>query len=844
MFFTSYSYAEEAKNTTQQQQIEFNISAQSLFNALTQLAKQADIQLSISNAAQEKMTGYEANSIDETLSLDDAVKRLLANTEFNYNLNAGKLSVEFIPPTAPEEDALKLDEVVIMGTREKEWIYSDPNTTTIISKEELERLPPLHAADMLAEAAGVFVAEDRSNSGIAVNIRGMQDFGRVNMSVDGARQNYQQTGHGVNGHAYVDPALIRQIQIEKGPTARVNGAGVIGGIVNFQTINASDVLGSKKKAGLMLNGTKGLGDLGNGYDYSGSVAGAFRVGGFDFLAALSQKKMNAYKGGSYGSYTQKQEGDYPKRVRDMVTSRTYQNLSSNFIKTGYDFSAISRLEFIYNRFMDDSNSKRGNSKANSTKITSDNYKLKYNYDEFSVAAKFTKTINNTHLNPKGVFSSFDVHYQTDTLGLSLDNANHFRFKNNEFNIYYGGEYHLDRTLPEAQQVKYELKANDFTSSFSGTTPKGDRALASLFGRFEWNYDDYIITSLGLRYDHYQLAGKTYYYLGNKRGELRTNFDSYCLTPKGQDSDICYTPLPVWGPVLANRNKGMLLPSFSVGVNVYAGVQPFITYAKGWRPLAITEALMYGLHLGNDGPPSSPNPFAKEEISNTWEVGLNLKFDGIFKDKDKFRAKLAAYENRVENYMVQGSIFYPSLKPGYFVDNKYYINTVTFVNIDKPLTYKGLEFEADYEYNWLYLKASISQTHLDYSSDYNPLVNDKNERFRSILKAAQGKEFIIMVKPPKYKVALNTEFRFLDKKLRFGVRGRYMSKNELAGGPQNQLTFNESLVFDIYQSYQYKSLTMRVSVENLFDRLYATPISLGGVNIAPGTTALFTMGLKI
>lgn len=827
-------------------QIDFHITATELTQALTQLAQQAQLKLTISPAAQNELIGYQADALNATLNSQEALKQLLADTPFKYKLIPliQTLSIDFQPPPELQEEIYALDDVTVIGVREKDWIYSDPNTTTIISKQELERIPPLHAADMLTEAAGVFVAEDRSNSGIAVNVRGMQDFGRVNMSIDGARQNYQQTGHGVNGHAYVDPALIRQIQIEKGPTASVNGAGVIGGIVNFKTINASDVLGARKKTGVLLNLTAPLGDLGNGYQYSGSAAGAFRLGGFDFLAALSKKEMKAYQGGNHGTYTQKHEGDYPERVRNMVLARTHQSLTSHFIKTGYDFSAISRLQFSYNRFMDDSKSKKGNNKANSSQITSDNYQLAYNHDELNLTAKFTRTVNDTRLNPKGMFSRFEVHYQTDTLGLSVDNASHFRLNEHEINLYYGAEHHLDRTLPEAQQIKYALKDGDFASSFSGTTPKGDRALSSVFSRLEFNYDDYLIASLGLRYDHYQMLGKTYYYLGPKRGELRTNYASYCLTPKGQDDDICYTQKAVWGPVIMHRNKGKLLPSFSLGVNLLTGVQPFITYAQGWRPPAITESLMYGLHLDNEGPPSAPNPYAKEEISNTWELGVNFKFNQILSSADKFRAKLAAYHNQVENYITLGSIFYRSIQGfGYVVDKKYYISTVTFVNLNNPLTYKGLELEADYEYNWLYLKASVSQTHLNYSSEYEPVVNDNNARFNQMLKSLLNKQYIIMVKPPKYKIALNTELRLHNRKLRIGLRGRYMSQNELAGGPQNELTFNESYVLDFYQSLEFKHVSLRFSVENLLDRLYATPISLGGVNIAPGSTALITVSAK-
>ena len=45
----------------------------------------------------------------------------------------------------------------------------------------------------------------------AINIRGLQDFGRVAVVVDGARQNYQRTGHFANGSFFLDPELVGEV---------------------------------------------------------------------------------------------------------------------------------------------------------------------------------------------------------------------------------------------------------------------------------------------------------------------------------------------------------------------------------------------------------------------------------------------------------------------------------------------------------------------------------------------------------------------------------------------------------------------------------------------------------
>ena len=86
---------------------------------------------------------------------------------------------------------------------------------------------------------GVTTQENQNDPGQAINIRGLQDFGRVNVLVDGARQNFQSTGHGANGVFYLDPELIGGVDITRGPVSTIYGSGAIGGVVAFRTRSAS-----------------------------------------------------------------------------------------------------------------------------------------------------------------------------------------------------------------------------------------------------------------------------------------------------------------------------------------------------------------------------------------------------------------------------------------------------------------------------------------------------------------------------------------------------------------------------------------------------------------------------
>ncbi len=112
----------------------------------------------------------------------------------------------------------------------------------------------------------------RENPGISVNIRGLQDQDRIGMMIDGARQNFQRSGHGSTQRTYVDTAFIREIDIEKSSTSGVGSLGTLGGFVNFRTLEVDDLIAPDRQWGTQINATTGT----NAYHFDGSAAAAVR----------------------------------------------------------------------------------------------------------------------------------------------------------------------------------------------------------------------------------------------------------------------------------------------------------------------------------------------------------------------------------------------------------------------------------------------------------------------------------------------------------------------------------------------------------------------------------------
>ena len=126
----------------------------------------------------------------------------LAVLEFALTLAAlaplvSSASAQEATPEAPGDDAaIDLDAITVTATKAGERVYD----SSVAIERHWSRAG--RNADPAEQHGRCLTADPQCDdpvcsgrSGHRVNVRGLQDFGRVNVLVDGARQNFQREGH-------------------------------------------------------------------------------------------------------------------------------------------------------------------------------------------------------------------------------------------------------------------------------------------------------------------------------------------------------------------------------------------------------------------------------------------------------------------------------------------------------------------------------------------------------------------------------------------------------------------------------------------------------------------------
>ena len=208
---------------------------------------------------------------------------------------AGCMSALAMMSGAAIAQGIPLDGIVVTSTKTPEAAIDALSGTSVISKEQLDQqFQADKASTFLMTLPGVTKSETARDTATAINLRGLQDFGRVNVLIDGARQNFQRTGHNADGLFYIDPEMIKRVDITRGPSATIYGSGAIGGVAAFDVIDADDILRPGEMSAVRTRtrySTNGDGRLASG-------TGAVKVGNFDVVGQLNGRWSNEYEDGS------------------------------------------------------------------------------------------------------------------------------------------------------------------------------------------------------------------------------------------------------------------------------------------------------------------------------------------------------------------------------------------------------------------------------------------------------------------------------------------------------------------------------------------------------------------
>lgn len=683
---------------------------------------------------------HRLSSLSSALRLGISCAALLAALPAAAQTAPGANSAQSSTP-APGSAATEEVLPTVQVQAENELV-GDPYATpaSVSSVNLLNGMGPATRLDtVLRSLPGTFTEQSTSNPGLAINIRGFQGFGRVNTMIDGVRQNFRFVGHEASGFTYVDPQLLAGIDVARGAVSTAGGAGALAGVANLRTLGVDDILKDGKNWGAMANVTWGS----NGVGWKEMFAGAARLNDRVSVAgAIANTSSHDYENGD-----------------GITVPHTSQDLTSGLLKSDIQLTDDSRLKLgwvSYNNFFF----------ANSAdqQITNNSFTANYAWDP-------DNALIDLHVN--GYYNDTEMAYlptarttssyrgrviEDEGWGFDVSNTSTFGVGEVGVSSVNGVEYFYD-------DVTTSNTLNP--SLYGGVNPSGTSSIGGVFSETTFSYSivDLIV---GLRYDFYTLNGSGY-----------------------ENSAGGAVPIGAW---TVDQSDGRFDPKVTLAVRPFDWLQPYVTYAETMRAPTASETMVGGEHPGGTGSYSA-NPYLEPEISKGWEVGVNIRADGLLTPRDSLRLKLDYFRNDIENYIVTCR------------NTQYY-----FCNVEGTSTVSGVEMEASYD-------AGLAYTTLSYTHNENDL-------------PAQTMGFGTNQYLPDDIFVMEAGLRFLDERLTIGGRWSYYSQS-------TQITYGSRFtgaisatpspsynIVDAFGSYKINdNLTFQIDATNLLNEAYTPALSI-------------------
>ncbi|MDH2269526.1 TonB-dependent hemoglobin/transferrin/lactoferrin family receptor [Serratia marcescens] len=560
---------------------------------------------------------------------------------------------------APAKKAKAADETMtVVATGNQRSSFEAPMMVTVIEGNSPESQTAGTAADMLRRVPGITVTGSGRSNGQDLMMRGYDRRGVLTL-VDGIRQG-TDTGH-ING-TFLDPALVKRIEVVRGPSALLYGSGALGGVVSYETVDAADLLLPGHDRGFRVYGTAASGDhsLGMGASAYG------KTDNLDGLLSFGTRDVgNLRQGNGF----------------DAPNDETISNvLAKGTWKIDDNQSLSGNLRYYNNNAQEPKNpqtpaSSSGNLMTDRSTIQRDaalSYKLKpAGQDWLDAEAKvyYSDVKINAHAN-----GSEDEARKQTTKGAKLENRTRL----------FADTFASHLLTYGTEAYKQEQTPGGATESF----PQAKINFASGWLQDEITLRDLPVTLLaGTRYDNYK---------GSSDGYADVDADKW--SSRGA---VSITPTD-WLMLFGSYSQAFRAPTMG---EMYNDAKHFSI------PMGPTTITNYWV----------PNPNLKPETNETQEYGFGLRFDDLMLADDSLQFKASYFDTKAKDYITTDV----TMELGRGPRGPYCISCTTFsTNIDRAkiwgwdatLSYKTPWFGWDLAYNRTRGK---NETTGDWLSSINP-----------------------------------------------------------------------------------------------------------------------------
>ncbi|OAI91418.1 TonB-dependent receptor [Pseudomonas putida] len=678
--------------------VQLQLPAQSLATSLSQVAQQAKVPLLFD---ENLLRNVSAPAINGEFSAEEAITRLLARSRFTL-VKVGNTFVvrpresETTPP-GNDNTSLQLGALSIVGDGQQVTPATVGRST--LTQRDIDREQANNVPTLLSTLPGVEMAGSMLPGGQKINIWGMGDAEDIQLTVDGATktgfERYQQ------GTMFIEPELIKHIEVEKGPHSPFVGNGGLGGSVNMTTKDAPDLLEEGRDSGAMVK--YGYSSNDHQQVYSSALFGRTEDRRIDALVYLTKRDGDDFKLASSLPDPRNQYPINPKRLPDSA-----QDLEGGLFKLNVQLTDEQSLGLSYSRSKNERMT-RYSSTNYSTPPTQANID-RYGYDQairrfladretidttWSVKYRY-QPVDNPWLNLEVKYSESDVDqtdergpnafFQLATGGRRMDteykdrnvevrNTSQFDTGVLEHSLTTGVELHrhardVDMWMPGATYNTRNYNYGHFQPAFM---PHGKVDTNSAYVQDAITLGQVTLTP-SLRYDHVR-----------NRGE-QNDAPFYNVASAGHDyGDKTYTG---WSPRLALFWRATDNTAF------------FADYSKTWRAPVIDE--QYEVQSAASTRSATSRDLDPERIT-ALRAGNVTDFSGLLFNDDNLQVRTTLFRNKVKDEIFKnlGVECQAQNRTGASIGRacgNYLIGN--YRNLD-GVTYKGFEVESFYDSSRLF-----------------------------------------------------------------------------------------------------------------------------------------------
>lgn len=547
----------------------------------------------------------------------------------------------------------EIEEISITATRGPSDVFTFPGSVSVISRDEIESRITASVAEIFAQTPGVQFTGGPRRTGEIPALRGVSGEG-VLVLFDGVRQNFL-SGH--DGRFFIEPDLLRAAEVVRGPGSALYGSSAVGGVIAFETVNASDLLEEGSQFGFRVkSGFQGVNDE---WMVGGTVFGTTEDG----------------KTGGLASFTFRESDDI--NVARGANLQGDDEIGSGMIKINSQITDDLRIDASWLRFKNDAlepNNGQGISTGDlvNKDIESETWRARVNYNPENslIDLGLIGYINNSSVDEAELDTRRFITREVETKGFVLDNRSTVSLGGKSSVVFtYGAEYYEDEQVGTDNTTADGTRGGvpNATSETFGAFVQADIGIETAAGMFR------IIPAI--RYDDFENAS-------SQEAALNNSNDAW--SPK---VGVSYAP-----------NDWLLL---------------FGNYSEAFRAPSFNEVFADNLHFSIPLGPfvQAPNFFIpnldlQPERAQAYEFGIGMTFENIAYDGDRLVIKGSYFENDVENLIdLDVNI---EFSPACFGAPFGVCTSGTSQNVNTArATLDGFEIEGQYSSDYLFLSAAWS-----------------------------------------------------------------------------------------------------------------------------------------